>query len=441
MDRRRVADTTNPPLASAPNPSAGTANSGALIEDVQRFIPDLQRWELEHTVAAIEPLPFYRDYQLLRLTEGGQAGRTLSGLYAPGDFWPLDWNTKSIYHVNKIAPLQLSSETVRPYVLFLLTSLLGSTEQTPDVAFEPLPSGAGFHVAVGGSSFNINPGGEIEVGVPPSELLKRIGKRNPRTRRVRAISGVKRWKLITLQEKRQVLGDLEALAVPEQKLWIRRADISFYKTHAIYELLVESGTEFKQAYVLHRPGFVTSLDRQSLSLRHANQEEAPRLDADVNVIEYLRFFCWALSAENGRFLLVEKLRDIPWCEAPPDDKREKILNSLKPIQLLNRPGEADAGDKWILSAVVCYGDTLFTAWFSVRADGSVAMGDDEEIVGGLPLIYGTASEPHISILENIEGPQLSREPKTYLDRHVKDAERESCGADQMLAALLQGKDA
>ena len=453
MNHEHAADSVNTPTE--------------LIQDVQRFIPDLQSWSLECTEVELESLSFYADYQLLRLTETGKAGQILWGLYAPGDFWPLDGSTESIYHVNKVSPLRLSGETVAPYVTFLLNVLLGHPEKIPDFSSQPMANAAGFHVRLADTSFDIGMDGAIKQGEIPSEIARRAREQTPKIRRVKAINGVRRWKVITPEEEKQLLSDLKTLSLQHDRLRIRRADISFYKKHAIYELLAESDGGFNQSYLLYRPNYPVSLDRTSSSLRDANREEpffsaSSPSDSDAqadgdsgarakerarNMVDYLRFFCWAISAENGRFLIVERIRDIPWDEAPPEDKRAKILKSLKAIEVLNQPGEAGVGDKWILSGIVSYGDALFKAWFSVGSDGAVQMGDDEEITAGLPVLYGTNSEPHISIpgkveiLKKAEGPRPLPKPKTYLDEQCSKEPLELCGADRILDELLQGKQA
>ena len=56
---------------------------------------------------------------LIRIAEPDSSSRTLRGLYAPGDFWPLD--QFGIEHVNRVSPLQLRRDTVDDLVDLVLT--------------------------------------------------------------------------------------------------------------------------------------------------------------------------------------------------------------------------------------------------------------------------------------------------------------------------------
>ena len=66
------------------------AESAAVVADVGRFIPDLQRWATSSTQVQRKLLSCYRDYAFVRISDSDASHRPLEGLYAPGDFWPLD---------------------------------------------------------------------------------------------------------------------------------------------------------------------------------------------------------------------------------------------------------------------------------------------------------------------------------------------------------------
>jgi hypothetical protein len=67
----------------------------------------------------IKKLACYEDYQLVRLAAaaGDEPRKEVYGLYAPGDFHPIDGFGYAFERVNKIAPLIESTDTVVEYVL------------------------------------------------------------------------------------------------------------------------------------------------------------------------------------------------------------------------------------------------------------------------------------------------------------------------------------
>src|ERR1017187_2318195 len=79
-------------------------HAGSVALDVQRFIPTPDAPGTFTIELFKPPSQFYRDYKILSIARDGEGREPLWGLYAPGDFWPLDWSTKAIYHVNKLEP-------------------------------------------------------------------------------------------------------------------------------------------------------------------------------------------------------------------------------------------------------------------------------------------------------------------------------------------------
>jgi len=67
----------------------------------------------------IKKLACYDDYQLVRLaaSPGDEARKEVYGLYAPGDFQPIDALGYGFERINKIAPLIETADTVLDYVL------------------------------------------------------------------------------------------------------------------------------------------------------------------------------------------------------------------------------------------------------------------------------------------------------------------------------------
>lgn len=348
--------------------------SAALVADVGRFIPDLQNWT-SSTHVRRKPLSCYRDYALVRIADGDARHRPLLGLYAPGDFWPLD--RIGVETVNKLSPLHLTRETAGDYaVLFLGFPTDGLTRDASTA-----PDRAGFLVRQSdGRQLLIPLNGHLPIGMA-------------RVPRVAAILGVKEWTTIAAESE-------EAQAVLQSLHWggslhenmeflLRKANISFYREHGLFELLTrrKAAITFQQYYFLWHPKWtvVRPLYGESQPIHQANSEERPLLATETAVAEYLRFFCWATGADQGRFLPVERFRDIPWAKAPSDRDRQTVARQLKPIGVTAAAAQGEHDSAWDCSATVAYGRNVFKASFVVSGTGLVQMTDDQPLDGPLPI--------------------------------------------------------
>jgi len=305
-----------------------------------------------------------------------------------------------------VSPLHLALETVNDYAdLFLgwphAEGLTSHASAQPD--------GDGFLV-------QRSDGRQLTVGAS-GQVNHSIG--SPRVPRVEAILGVRKWTLVdaTSEEMHGVLADLKwnVAEHDEVELVVRRAAISFYREHALYEVLSrrKATMAFQQYYFLHHPGgIVRPLDGKSQPIHETNNDERPTFAGDEDAADYLRFFCWATRADEGRFLIVERFRDIPWEKAIDKNDRQKVLRNLKPVSVAPAAANAGKGTTWSGSASVSYGRALFVALFSISPNGRVDMTDDTPVVGELPVREFQPGK--LTIERTLTG---HGEPETYLDTY------------------------
>lgn len=83
-------------------------------------------FNVESTTIRAQPLPFYRGYQLLELTDlsAVPAARKYA-MYKPGDVSVINWTNQTIYDLNEKAPVVLDQNTVLAYVRFFFNYVRG----------------------------------------------------------------------------------------------------------------------------------------------------------------------------------------------------------------------------------------------------------------------------------------------------------------------------
>ncbi len=175
-----------------------------------------------------------------------------------------------------------------------------------------------------------------------------------------------RWRLLketTLSGYQQPMH----VAVHEQPL-------SFYAEGSLRRWTCRAIDEEPQRYYALVQGdhLIAPLNGTSLPIHRFNSQVTRRFTPDT-VLDYLRFFCWAVWAEEGAFWIVDDLND------PTFSSRCAEWASLASV--LSPPsfdGMDDAG-RFACSACLCYGSILFRANFRIDPAGMIEMLDDERI--------------------------------------------------------------
>ncbi len=95
---------------------------------------------------------------------------------------------------------------------------------------------------------------------------------------------------------------------------------------------------------------------------------------------YLKFFCAAITGEEGNFLIVEDESDIPWLSTATKEDKEITAGGITPLKISKTSDGA-----WAASGTVIYSEVLFSTDFEITSDGKVEMADDKPLVKDIPL--------------------------------------------------------
>jgi len=161
----------------------------------------------------------------------------------------------------------------------------------------------------------------------------------------------------------------------------RQVLLPFYAQHRLLELTLQGLPGIERAYVLHSNGNTDWLDGSSLVVHLVNDLESVDLRADT-VLDYVRFFLFAMRADEGAFTLVESPDEIETAAAPDGATAQRGAADLAAIRALCKPlelVEPRSGHDFRATATVAYGEGLYSASFQVKRSGMIEMSDDSPL--------------------------------------------------------------
>lgn len=134
-------------------------------------------------------------------------------------------------------------------------------------------------------------------------------------------------------------------------------------------------------WFLAKQGRMFLLDGSSAPIHDANEADPVKV-TEANALDYLRFFCYFVHGDEGPFLIVENIDHPAIDKAKMDDAKRKVIeDALRPAAF---EGKTQAG-ALEASAMVLYGNALFSARFSMTENGMIEMIDDEPVAADLPV--------------------------------------------------------
>ncbi|MGI9507871.1 MAG: tetratricopeptide repeat protein, partial [Geminicoccaceae bacterium] len=167
---------------------------------------------------------------------------------------------------------------------------------------------------------------------------------------------------------------------------LRKYAPDFYPGCDLIEAIFEAGDEQCIACVLVGADQGILLDGTSRPVHAFNQTGHLDLSTTKRCVDYLRFFCMAVCADEGHFRIIEAL-DPEWLEAALDDSDAgKLADAIKPVAIT-----AETADRCTVTATVKYSTALFHSTFAVARNGAqpgmVEMLDDEPFESDLPFLW------------------------------------------------------
>lgn len=134
-------------------------------------------------------------------------------------------------------------------------------------------------------------------------------------------------------------------------------------------------------WFLAKQGRMFLLDGSSAPIHDAN--EADPIDVnEANALDYLRFFCYFVHGDEGPFLIVEDINHPAIDKTKLDDATRSVIEgAIRPAAFEGKTAEG----AYEASAMVLYGNALFSARFSMTTNGMIEMIDDEPVAADLPV--------------------------------------------------------
>ncbi|MBI3441114.1 MAG: hypothetical protein HY052_04825 [Proteobacteria bacterium] len=160
------------------------------------------------------------------------------------------------------------------------------------------------------------------------------------------------------------------------------AQLPFYNTIALVKV-DDTAWPAKTGpfWFLAKQGRMFLLDGSSAPIHDANEAD-PITVTEANALEYLRFFCYFVHGDEGPFLIVEGINHPALDQSKLDAPTRKVIeDAIRPATF---EGKTDEGN-FEASAMVLYGNALFSARFSISSNGMIEMIDDEPIAADLPV--------------------------------------------------------
>jgi len=134
-------------------------------------------------------------------------------------------------------------------------------------------------------------------------------------------------------------------------------------------------------WFLAKQGRMFLLDGSSAPIHDANEADPIKV-SEANSLDYLRFFCYFVHGDEGPFLIVEDINHAALDTAKLDDSTRKVIEgAIRPAAFEGKTPEG----AYEASAMVLYGNALFSARFSMTENGMIEMIDDEPVAADLPV--------------------------------------------------------
>jgi MoxR-like ATPase len=201
----------------------------------------------------------------------------------------------------------------------------------------------------------------------------------------------------------------------------------------------DPGTVMENVFALWRDGLEpVLLDGSSAPIYVANEDESLNLTGET-AAEYIRFFCFALRADNEPFLLYE--------EAPANPGLDpEVVKAAQPLT----PREPSADGNMQFETTVVYRGSAFKAVFSVPAGGELSMADDDpmdvvipaDAIAALPdLGVGPTLRAYLAPEQPVEAaaeaPRAKPAPKARRAKRAADAASDKPAVVLLVELLLE----
>ena len=160
--------------------------------------------------------------------------------------------------------------------------------------------------------------------------------------------------------------------------------LSFYPGFRLLDIADYTSMPPLQRFVIYKHGKFVVINFRYEPIYEFNKALPIKL-TDENVADYVRFFFNYVRGKHGRFILCEGIDDINWKDDPPPQARKAIGKMIIPITLEERI----PGTDFQLKLCMMFKDSLFKSDVTVKADGTVALSNEERLIEDMPVMDDT----------------------------------------------------
>ncbi|HPJ39496.1 MAG TPA: hypothetical protein PLT75_13700 [Spirochaetota bacterium] len=193
------------------------------------------------------------------------------------------------------------------------------------------------------------------------------------------------WKEVSTEEKGRIMGYINPVqgkyTLQKNSTQMKKAVLPFYEEAVLMEVSdSELPYHITPFWYLLYANRLFELDGSSTPIHEVNELDPVKVTKE-NAGEYVRFFCFFVHGEEGPFFIIED------SDHPVLDKKKMeymmikdIKNKCIPLEYKGMPGD----NTFELTGTVFYGNALFSALFTVTANGMIDMTDDEPLKADIP---------------------------------------------------------
>ncbi len=161
----------------------------------------------------------------------------------------------------------------------------------------------------------------------------------------------------------------------------QQARLPFYSDHVLVDARLAGVAGVERALLLQGVADTQWLDGQAGPIHAVNALESLEL-ADGSVLDYVRFFLFAMRGEEGAFVLIEAADEITVAgialQSGDGASRATLAAARERWTPLRLDGRTEDG-RFRVRATVAYASGLYNSTFAVKVDGEIEMVDDQPI--------------------------------------------------------------
>lgn len=157
--------------------------------------------------------------------------------------------------------------------------------------------------------------------------------------------------------------------------------LSFWGDAKLYDIADHRTLPPARAFVVQMGDAYHVLNFTPTDFQILNAQRKPHLNLET-ITDYVRCFIGFTRGQDGRFIIVETVDDIPWKEDPPPQARKAVGKLLTPVHATIDEHQG----VFKVSLVALYKTQLLKLNLDIRTDGMVTLMPDGTLLEDLPVL-------------------------------------------------------